>query len=196
MAIHRETPEELLHKVLDKGTDTPYSEYATTPQVIEPQIRNVIERPGGLVRKRKGFTSSKLAVNVDRLREAGWYCHWINDTPGRVQEALDIGYVFVTLHEVEATPTYGAPTADAGTRVCRRVGTNENGTELLAYLMKTSIEFHEENMAQTQIPCDRVDAQIRSGVIRQSDGGEGAGQVDPESGTAFYRSVNYGNRSR
>lgn len=178
--------------LLDNAEKLPYNVSQPTTEVSERLARYVIERPTGLTRKRVGFTSSKLSVNVDRLTQAGWYCHWINDYPGRVQNLIDLGYRFVSRWEVEdLAESVGLTDTDLAERVCRRVGTNENGSELLAYLMKTSKEIHEENMRQTQEPCDRIDAQIRSGAVRQSAGVEGETATDAESNTAFYRQVNY-----
>jgi len=176
-------------QVLVHNTDT-----APATPSPEPLVRTTIERPTGLVRKRMTFNSSKLGVDVSRLQEAGWHCHWANDDKNRISDMLDIGYLFVELHEVgPGGVSMGSPSADSSNRVSRRVGTNEDGSAMLAYLMKTSNEYHAENNAFNQLPCDRIDAQIKSGAVRQADGsGEASATagVDPESQSHFYRHVN------
>jgi hypothetical protein len=157
-----------------------------------PLARSTIDRPTNLVRRRKGFSVSKLGVDCSRLDAAGWHCHWFNDEDNRVENALDNGYIPVYLHEVDAAPSsYGAPTTDGGTRVSRRVGIKEDGTPLTAHLMKTSKEFHQENQSMYQERCDRIDQQIRAGTVKQSTGEPGGSITDPESGTRFYSQVAY-----
>lgn len=133
----------------------------TVQQTVSP--RSTVERATTNPRSRPKFGSSKLGVDCSKLIEAGFYCHWINDYPGRVQDALGSGYQFVKLSEIESSPTIGAPSADGEERVSRRVGVGEEGKPLLAYLMKIPSEWKKENDSFYQERCDAVDRQIRAG---------------------------------
>lgn len=138
--------------------------------------RTLTDRHDPRPRRRMTFGSSKLGVDCSKLHAQGFYCHWINDYPGRISDAHEVGYQFVHLSEIESSPTIGAPTADGGTKVSRRVGVKEDGTELLAYLMKIPQEWKRENDAVYSERADAIDHQIRSGKV--------LGTTDPSS--AFY----------
>lgn len=143
---------------------------SVTEQAQAATPRTLSDRPTQRPRKRMTFGSSKLGVDCSKLHEAGFYCHWLNDYPGRISEAQEVGYQFVLLSEIESSPTLGAPTADGGQRVSRRVGVKEDGTELLAYLMKIPLEWKHENDAEYTKRADAIDAQIRSGKVTQVAG--------------------------
>jgi len=129
------------------------------------QVRATTDRRESLARRRPAFGSSKLGVDCSKLQQAGYYCHWINDYPGRLQDALNSGYEFVKQSEVESAPSIGAPSAAAGDQVSRRVGVTEAGQELLAYLMKIPLEWKHENDAYYQERADAIDRAIRSGTV-------------------------------
>ena len=166
----------------DRGEIPKRSQVSSTEQV-----RSLTDRDEGISRRRPAFGRSKLGVDCTKLHEAGYYCHWINNYPGRVQDALDSGYEFVTLSEVESAPTIGFVTADAGDKVSRRVGVTEAGNELLAYLMKIKRAWKDENDAYYQQRTDAIDRRIRSGKPTQ------VGEQDPAQ--RFYGGASY-SRSR
>lgn len=128
--------------------------------------RSTIDRPAP-ARRRPRFGGSKLGVDCSKLHDAGFYCHWINDYPGRVNEALDSGYTHVSLSEVESGPVIGAPSATGEAKVSRRVGVTEDGRELLAYLMKIPLDWKQDNDAYYQERADKVDRAIKAGKIEQ-----------------------------
>jgi hypothetical protein len=153
-----------------------------------PLARQVSDRPEGRPRRRVAFGSSKLGVDCSKLHSEGWYCHWVNDYPGRIHEAQAVGYEFVKLSEIESGPTLGAPSADNQNRVSRRVGVTEDGRELLAYLMKIRQEYKNENDAFYQEKADKIDQQIRNGTVSQN------GSNDPNS--RFYNAGTSMTRTR
>lgn len=132
---------------------------------IQAVVRTTTDRKEGRPRRRPAFGSSKLGVDCSQLQQAGYYCHWINNYTGRVQDALNSGYEFVSLSEVQSAPSIGAPTADLGDRVSRRVGVTEDGKELLAFLMKIPMEWKHENDAYYQERADSIDRAIRTGAV-------------------------------
>lgn len=153
----------------------------------QEQVRSLSDRSDGSPRRRPAFGRSKLGVDCNKLHEMGYYCHWINNYPGRVQDAIESGYEFVTTEEVDAGNTIGAPTADAGNKVSRRVGVTESGAELLAFLMKIKRAWKNENDAYYQERAAAIDRQIRSGTPLQA-----GGEKDPAQrfygGAAYTRS--------
>jgi len=136
-----------------------------------PTPRSSVERTEPVRRKRLQLGSSKLGVDVSKLRDAGFYCHWINDQDGRVQEAMDRGYQFVSLDEIDYVPTIGAPSTTDG-KVSRRVGTIDD-KPLLAFLMKIRTEWKAEDDEVLAERCNQIDAQIKGGGIRQIADGAG-----------------------
>jgi len=131
------------------------------------QVRSLTDRDEAVPRRRPAFGRSKLGVNCDKLHAQGFYCHWINNYPGRVNDAIESGYEFVTLDEVESAPIIGNATADAGNKVSRRVGVTEAGEELLGYLMKIKLAWKEENDAYYQQRVEAIEQRIRSGQVTQ-----------------------------
>jgi hypothetical protein len=94
----------------------------------------------------------------------GYHVHWINDYPGRVEQAQDGGYEFVDRSEVKMNDRGPTPTdSDLGTRVSMVVGRNEDGTALRAYAMKIKQEWYDEDQAAIQAHNDKIEKSIRRG---------------------------------
>jgi hypothetical protein len=148
----------------------PEVEGIPTRAAIAPQVRQVVDRSDGERRRRPMIGGEKLGVDCSKLMASGLYCHWINDYPNRVNEALANGYEFVLLSEVEIEPGVGAFSADSGERVSRIVGHNEQGGPLLGYLMKIKQEWKNENDAFYQKRAAKIDAAIRSGTTTPVEG--------------------------
>jgi len=111
-----------------------------------------------------GVPRAKLAVPEIR----GFQLRWFNDLEGRIQQAQDGGYEFVTTDEA---PTFGTPDVDnvnrdLGARVSRVV---DKSTGMKAYLMKIKKEYYEEDQAAKQSIIDETDRQIRKGRLHDAD---------------------------
>lgn len=107
--------------------------------------------------KRKPFGSQiqKLAYE----QRVGYHRHWFNDSPGRIETALEAGYTHVEDKE--------------GKKVSRVVGINPGGGPLMGFLMETPEEWYEEDMArQALLNKEREDA-IRSGSVAGQPGKDG-----------------------
>lgn len=141
-----------------------------TREAIAPLSRTVMDREDGERRRRPMIGGEKLGVDCSKLIASGLYCHWINDYPNRVNEALANGYTFVLQSEVELEPGIGAYSADSGDRVSRIVGHTEQGGPLVAYLMKIKQEWKNENDAFYQKRAAKIDAAIRSGTTTPVEG--------------------------
>lgn len=162
------------------------NESASLPSRAE--VETVVRTPADrevTARSRQMFgQGGKLSVDCSQLIEAGYYCHWLNDYPNRVNEALANGYEFVTLDEVSQANGVGTYTADASNKVSRIVGTTDQGEPLLAYLMKIRKEWKAENDAFHQRRPDQIDQEIRSGTL----GGAIEKGYQPGGGSRYTRS--------
>ena len=120
-------------------------------------------------RKRIPMSIPKAKLAVPEIE--GYHLHWINDYAGRVAQAVQGGYDFVTEEEAMVN-SFSLGTAsdlngntDMGTRVSVVVGKNEDGSALRAYLMKIRNEWFREDQAVGQERVDAVDQQIRRGQV-------------------------------
>jgi len=106
----------------------------------------------------------------------GYHVHWINDYPGRLEQAQEGGYEFVTRTEVRLNDKGPTPTdTDLGTRVSMVVGRNEDGSPLRAYAMKIKNEWFDEDQKALAAHNDQIDRSIRAG--RQQVEGESEGDA-------------------
>lgn len=112
--------------------------------------------------KRKPFGQPRSKLTVERTDPAFHY-RWILDTPGRIQEAIEGDYVFVTPEEVGRE-------ANSENRVSVRGSINNDGSAQMQYLMKIPKEFHEEDTKEAQKYLDDIDTAIRGGRINQTPG--------------------------
>jgi hypothetical protein len=106
----------------------------------------------------------------------GFHSHWLNDYPGRLLQASQGGYEFVSPEEALvssrdlAGDVVGKGT-DLGSRISVVVGKNEDGTPLRAYLMKIRNEWYKEDQLASQERVDAVHEGMRQG--KQQVDGEG-----------------------
>lgn len=136
------------------------SDVAEQAKEVEDKIvRTAADRPQRKERIPFGVPRSKLTVNVE---VQGKHLHWINDSAGRVFEAQQGGYEFVTPQEIGSS--------DKETQVRRLVGRNEDGSALYAYLMKIDQEWYEEDQAFIQSQLDSLDDAMRQGRFEEKPG--------------------------
>lgn len=114
-------------------------------------------------RKRGGFagTSQKLSVSKSI---PGFHLHIFNDDGARIEEAISVGWEFVTPDEVgKTTPHVVSRNTDLGDKVRFLVGKQEGGGPLYAYLMKIKEEWWQEDQGLIQARNDLIDEAIRTG---------------------------------
>ena len=136
--------------------------------------RTTAERKRPAERERVGFGAArpKLEVAVDELRESGYHVHWFNDTDARISEAEAAFYEFVTWKEIGGVRGKdGAGKPDE--RVSKRVGTNDDGTALIAYLMKIPVEYYQEDEAAKQEQDAEKVRAMQQGLDDKNTTGEG-----------------------
>jgi hypothetical protein len=140
---------------------------ALTPEekkerVEAKQARTTADRSGRT--KRATFNGTEAKLRIDRQIE-GFHLHIFNDTAGRIDQALSVGYSFVTEDEVGGTTTnVVSRNTDIGDKVRFLVGTNGNEPQY-AYLMKIQDEFYNEDQMSLQSKNDAVDAAILGGKM-------------------------------
>ena len=141
-------------------------------EVETKTIRKEVDRP---VRKsRKAFGSAQSKLSVPYLIP-GYHLHWVNDIPGRIAEAEENDYEFVTYEEVKMSARVATASGGTlGSNVSRLVGKQEDGiTPLFAYLMKIRQEWYDEDQKLNQQKVDDVDAAIRGGNVEGHVGRDG-----------------------
>lgn len=117
------------------------------PRNARPTDRN---ETGRSARVPLGMKQMSLGATV---RE-GYQRRWINDTAGRLQQAEQGGYTFVS-----QDPT--AKSTDVGARTSRIVGTGENGQGMRAYLMEIPMEWYQEDQRAKQKPIEDFEAALQ-----------------------------------
>lgn len=128
---------------------------------------------------------TRIPMSVPRARLStpdipGFHCHWINDAAGRLAQAIQGGYQFVSKSEalVTAPDLAGLPLGegtDLGDRVSLVVGRGEGGAPLRAYLMKIRQEWFNEDQKAISGRVDAIHEAIRQG--KQKTPGDSAADV-------------------
>ena len=146
-------------------------------------------------RKRIPMSVPKAKLSVPEI--AGYHLHWINDYAGRVAQAHQGGYEFVSEEEALVN-SFSLGTAsdlsgntDMGSRVSVVVGKNEDGTALRAYLMKIRNEWFVEDQAVAQERVEAVDQQIKRGRV-----GSEADKNKSDTANRYVRTADISQSSR
>jgi len=93
--------------------------------------------------------------------------HWFNDEPGRINQALKAGWVFI---DAEAAVLNSEVKEDLAKRRGYRVGSNEDGSPLMAYLMAIETEIYEHDQRAKQTVNDRIMEDIERNVPKADSG--------------------------
>lgn len=139
----------------------------------QEQVRSTLER--GTRGKRASFNGTEGKLRVSH-QIPGYHLHIFNDTPGRIEQALEVGYTFVSPDEVGGTSTnVVSRNTDLGDKVRFLVGTDGLNPQY-GYLMKLPQEYYEEDQKELQDRNDLSDKAIRSGKLNK----------DGQSSDGFY----------
>ena len=123
------------------------------------------ESQRGTRTKRASFNGTEGKLRIGHQID-GYHLHIFNDTPGRIDQALNVGYEFVSPDEVGGTAVnVVSRNTDIGDKVRFMVGTAENNEPLYAYLMKIRQEFYDEDQESLQAKNDQIDEAIRGGRL-------------------------------
>lgn len=104
---------------------------------------------------------------------------WINDKPGRIQRARTGGWEFVEDPGMQVGTGSETRNSQQDSRVSQVVGKNENGTPLVAFLMRIKREWYHEDQETKQASIDEVENTIKGGRYKE---GAGDGRYIPKEG--------------
>lgn len=156
-------------KITDDSVEinqSPLPSRSEVQETLNVRARNP-EMEEGLPRTRTPFGHGKLRLGVTKL--PGYHMHWIADYPGRLEEAEDNGYEYVTKAEVKLSRSSDS----ASERISRITGAHETGRPLTLWLMKIKDEWYRENQEFYLERVRKVERQIKSGHID--------GRMNPET---------------
>ena len=129
-------------------------------------------------KKRNVFNGTEAKISVQQQID-GYHLHVFTDVGGRIQQALDNGYEFVSPDEVGGvSENVVSRNGDLGERIRYLVNPRAEGTEQYGYLMKIRQEWFEEDQAELQAKNNLIDAAIRKGKIT----GENSSFYTPSGG--------------
>jgi len=102
---------------------------------------------------------------TDRFLNPGKVQRWINDDPGRIAQALEGGYTFVT--DPNAKVGEGPENQrDRNTaHICRGVGSRKGGGTKKAYLMEIDRDLYEADQREKARAIDETERTIKRGEI-------------------------------
>lgn len=133
------------------------------PEYGTPEYEKYVEN----LRQRRrifGQSTQKLALP----ERPGYHRHWFNDSPGRVEEALNNGWAHVVGRDRKI--------------VSRIVGSGRDNKALLAYAMELPLPIWEEDQARVaKTAQDKIDGIKGGGAFRAP-----AGQAKPSDEGKFY----------
>uniref|UniRef100_A0A6M3JIT5 C2H2-type domain-containing protein n=1 Tax=viral metagenome TaxID=1070528 RepID=A0A6M3JIT5_9ZZZZ len=135
-------------------------------------------------KKRVGLGAPHKRLSLPEI--PGKHTHWINDKwgrdPTRIQRALAAGYEFIDSEGMVVGEGAVDGNQDPGNRMSRTVGTNKDGSQIVAYAMAIDQELYDEYQAEKQVPVDRVEASIKRGQFENKIGETG---FVPEDGISM-----------
>ena len=126
-------------------------------------------------RKRKplGVSEQRLQANVP----TGMTGRWVNDTPGRIQRALEGYYEFIS--------SDGDVVQDREGGRSEIVGTGRDGGAMRAYLMAIPTVYYDKDQAAKQSKIDEVEDAIKRGTPQQAAAQDEGAFYTPSEGISI-----------
>ena len=137
------------------------------PQMPQEVSQGEISAEGNVRsrKKRNTFNGTQAKISVNHTIP-GYHLHVFTDIGGRIQDALDNGYEFVSPNEVGGvSENVVSRNGDLGDRIRYLVNPRAEGSEQYGYLMKQRLEWYEEDQAALQNKNNQIDAAIRKGKV-------------------------------
>jgi hypothetical protein len=149
--------------------------------------QEVVRTTSGRARRaeRTSFNGTEAKLRIGNQIE-GYHLHILNDVPGRIDQALQAGYEFVSPDEVGGVANnVVSRNTDLGDKVRFLVGSGANNEPMYAYLMKIELDLYTEDQQALQTKNNRIDDAIRGG--RTIDGQPSDGTYVPREGIKMSR---------
>jgi len=130
-----------------------------------------------------GRHRAKLAVSPDLIprNKVG---RWVNDHPGRLQQAEAGGYAFV--EDPHAKVGEGTDRRDRlSTKISCLAGTREDNSPLRAYLMVIDKDLYDQDQKDKQGHVDEIDKAIKEGTIASEDSDDVEHRYIPDKGAGI-----------
>ena len=150
--------------------------------------QEVIRSTNGRARReaRSSFNGTEAKLRIGHALP-GYHLHILNDVPGRIDQALQAGYDFVSPDEVGGVANnVVSRNTDLGDKVRFLVGSGPNNEPMYAYLMKIELDLYEEDQQALQSKNNRIDEAIRGG--KPLEGQPSDGTYIPREGIKMSRS--------
>jgi hypothetical protein len=180
------TMEEKTERAITKSQAKRLAAQAPQPvaETTVPQVRTVTQRSKR--ENRTSFNGTEAKLRIGNLID-GYHLHILNDTPGRIDQALSAGYEFVSPDEVGGVASnVVSRNTDLGDKVRFLVGTTATNEPMYAYLMKIELDLYNEDQQALQSKNDRVDDAIRGGRMLK-EGHTTEGFYKPDGGIKMTR---------
>jgi hypothetical protein len=142
------------------------------------EVRETRETTEKVERRRRGgddeMTARRMPVRKSLLDLDRFTYRWVNDEPGRPQYMYDDNWDFVDRNGEAMAPE----STDLGSRISQIVGVAQDGSALVAYLMRKPKSFYDEDQKKKNADLDEQLAQLRRGNDRS--GGAQADYIPSE----------------
>ena len=139
---------------------------ALNKEVVAASVSEVVAPSGRTITRdnRKGFGS--FSQKLARPNRVGYHRHWFNDTPGRIQRALEAGWTHVMNDVMKKNE-------------CEIVGVAAAGGVLHAYLLEIPEDWYNDDMLEQEKMNSSREELIKGGAQAR----------DAQDKNAFYPSA-------
>jgi len=151
---------------------------------MNQRAQTAAPKPKAVKKPRIPFGSQRIKGLIPN-KDPAYHYHWINDTPGRIEMAIEGGYELVAKAGINVG-TDGNQNTELGSAISQHAGRDEAGKPYKRYAMRIRKEFYDEDQAVKQSEVDEVDKAIRAGKFKRGAIAE-TGYV-PESGIKIEHS--------
>lgn len=138
-----------------------------TAEAARGEVANPANEKATVVtgRRRIPLTTPRLKLETPKIE--GFVCQWFADRPGRLQQAQDAAWEFVSPDEIQVNNNSLAGdvardgNTDLGNRISLHAGVHENGQGMRLYLMKIRQQYWDEDQKELADRSEQVAATIR-----------------------------------
>jgi len=146
-------------------------------------------------RKRTPMSLPTQRLEVPEI--PGYHLHWMNGSKQRIAQALQAGYQFVNIDEVDAShASLGSAigsigSTDLGSRVSVSAGSgvDPDGSEVRLYLMKIQEEFWNDDQKKLEERNEQIAAALRGGNSTETNPHGVENRYIPEGSRATMRNL-------